>query len=216
MSLRASPMQGSLFGGGAPAVDGSKLGALRRIVLDDSAWVDYLPGWVQGQDAVKDVLIATTAWRSESMHIYDRTLPVPRLVAGLPADGPGHPILLAIRDLLSAHYATAFTRISLGYYRDGRDSVAWHGDQVAREMREAIVATVSLGEPRRFLLRPKAGGRSQSFQLGWGDLLVMGGACQRTWQHTIPKVAHALPRVAVMFRPDWRVDRADRLEAAAQ
>ena len=108
--------------------------------------------------------------------MYDRLVDVPRLVAGLSEDGAIHPLLLAIRDILSRHYGVGFTRVSAAYYRSGEDSVAWHGDYVARSLPEAIVATVSLGEPRRFLLRPKGGGgRSIPFALGRGDLFVMGG-----------------------------------------
>jgi alkylated DNA repair dioxygenase AlkB len=81
--------------------------------------------------------------------------------------------------------------------------VAWHGDTVARELPNALVATVSVGAPRRFSLRPKGGGRSLSLSLGWGDLLVMGGTIQRTWQHSVPKTASAAPRISIMFRPAW-------------
>jgi alkylated DNA repair dioxygenase AlkB len=176
---------------------------MRRVVLDDTAWVDHLPGWVTGQEALFDELVRTTAWRQERRRMYDRLVDVPRLVAGFPADGPGHPILAHIRGLLDAHYATAFERVSAAYYRDGRDSVAWHGDTTARDLPEAVVATISLGEPRRFLLRPRGGGPTHGFGLGWGDLFVMGGACQRTWRHAIPKVARAGPRLAVVFRPIW-------------
>ena len=133
----------------------------------------------------------------------DERFEVPRLIASLPADGPGHPILETIRLVLNARYGTVFTNLSLGYYRDGRDSVAWHGDTTARDLPEAVVATVSLGAPRRFLLRPKEGGPSLALLLGWGDLLVMGGACQRRWRHAVPKVAAAGPRIAVMYRPNW-------------
>ena len=151
-----------------------------------------------------DELLRGTAWRSERRYMYDRTVDVPRLVAALPDDGPGHPLLERIREALSAHYGTAFARVSMGYYRDGADSVAWHGDTTARDMDEpTLVATVSRGAPRRFLLRPRGGGRSIAFPLGRGDLFVMGGSCQRTWQHAVPKVARALPRVAIMFRPIW-------------
>ncbi|HTB56387.1 MAG TPA: alpha-ketoglutarate-dependent dioxygenase AlkB, partial [Polyangia bacterium] len=183
--------QPSLLGGGPPAVDATALLGMRRLVLDDTAWVDHLPGWVAGHEALFDELVRSTAWRHERRRMYDRLVDVPRLVAGFPADGRGHPILAHIRGLLDAHYATAFERVSAAYYRDGRDSVAWHGDTTARELPEAVVATISLGEPRRFLLRPRAGGTTRSFGLGWGDLFVMGGACQRTWRHAIPKVAHA-------------------------
>jgi alkylated DNA repair dioxygenase AlkB len=104
---------------------------------------------------------------------------------------------------LSGRYGEDFARIGLGYYRDGRDSVAFHGDYVARELPSALVASVSTGAPRRFLLRPSGGGASRALTLGWGDLLVMGGTCQRTWQHAVPKCSRALPRIAILFRPVW-------------
>jgi alkylated DNA repair dioxygenase AlkB len=199
------PSQPTLFDRGLPpAVDAGALTGLRRVLLDEKAWVEHLPAWVAGEDALMDALVRGTDWRSERRQMYDRMVEVPRLVAALPDDGPGHPLIERMRAILSERYATAFTRISMGYYRDGGDSVAWHGDYVAREMDEpTVVATVSLGAPRRFLLRPRGGGRSVAFALGRGDLFVMGGTCQRTWQHAIPKVARALPRLAVMFRPDW-------------
>ena len=88
------------------------------------------------------------------------------------------------------------------YYRDGRDSVAWHGDTIGRgSSQDTMVAIVSVGDPRRLLLRPRGGGDSLAFELGHGDLLVMGGSCQRTWEHAVPKVAHAGPRLSVQFRP---------------
>jgi alkylated DNA repair dioxygenase AlkB len=158
---------------------------------------------VSGHEALFAQLLATTAWRAERRPMYDRVVDVPRLLATLPEDGPGHPVLEQIRQLLGARYGTDFVRRTLGYYRDGRDSVAWHGDTTARELPEAVVATVSLGEPRRFLLRPRDGGRARAYALGWGDLIVMGGACQRTWRHAVPKVSHAGPRIAVMYRPVW-------------
>jgi alkylated DNA repair dioxygenase AlkB len=194
--------QRSLFGGGAPAVDASFAG-LRRVALDPTAWVEHAPAWVTGHEAVLEHLVRTTTWSQPRREMYERMVDVPRLVAALPDDGPGHPVLEDMRRALARRYGVELPHVSLGYYRDGRDSVAWHGDYVAREMDEALVATVSLGEPRRFLLRPKGGGRSVSFMLGWGDLFVMGGSTQRTWQHAVPKVAHANPRVAVMFRPTW-------------
>ncbi len=201
--------QPSLLGGGAPSVDAAALGRIRRIALDGGAWVEHLPGWLNGHQALLEDLARTTAWRSERRLMYDRLVDVPRLVAALPADGPGHPVLEQIRTILNARYQTSFVHLSLGYYRDGNDSVAWHGDTTARELPQAIVATVSLGEPRRFLLRPKApaarpSGRTHAFMLGWGDLIVMGGSCQRTWEHSVPKVAHAWPRMAVMYRPEWK------------
>ncbi|HEY8923568.1 MAG TPA: alpha-ketoglutarate-dependent dioxygenase AlkB [Polyangia bacterium] len=201
MAQAAPRPQPTLFGGGPPRV--GPLDQLRRIDLDDTAWIEHAPAWVSGQDTLMAALAETTAWREERRLMYDRLVTVPRLVASLPDDGPGHPLLLEISRLLSDRYGVAFPRVSLGYYRSGADSVAWHGDTIARELPEALVATVSLGGPRRFLLRPKGGGTSLPLALGLGDLLIMGGACQRTWQHCIPKVTRAEPRIAVMFRPIW-------------
>jgi alkylated DNA repair dioxygenase AlkB len=201
------PDQLCLLGRGAPAID-ARFARVQRHALDDSAWVEYAPGWVEGQDALFEALARDTRWRSERRHMYERMVDVPRLLAALPEDGPGHPLLADMQRALEERYGTAFPHITLGLYRGGDDSVAWHGDRVAREMPEAIVATVSLGEPRRFLLRPKGGGPARAFKLGWGDLIVMGGACQRTWQHSIPKTAFAHPRLVVMLRPSWALSPA--------
>ena len=192
----------SLFSAQAPGFDAS-FAELRRTHLAHDAWVDYAPAWLSGHEQVLETLIANTRWRSEQRVMYERTVEVPRLYGLIPDDGPGHPVLFDIQRALSRHYATEFARISLGYYRNGKDSVAWHGDYVARRMQEALVATVSVGAPRRFALRPAGGGASIPYSLGWGDLIVMGGTCQRTWQHCVPKIAHADPRIAIMFRPIW-------------
>jgi alkylated DNA repair dioxygenase AlkB len=136
--------------------------------------------------------------------MYDQVVDVPRLIASLPDDGDGDPILDEMRGALNDRYRADFARTSLALYRSGKDSVAFHGDRIARDLPEALVATVSLGAPRRLLLRRAAGGRSvASFELGLGDLFVMGGTCQRTFRHAIPKVAVAAPRMAIMFRPVW-------------
>jgi alkylated DNA repair dioxygenase AlkB len=193
----------SLFRDTPPALDGAVLARAQRVWLDATAWVEYVPGWLAGHETLLDDLISDVRWHTQQREMYDRTVDVPRLIATLPADGAIPAVLEQARALLNARYETKFLNVSLGYYRDGADSVAWHGDYIARELRQALVATISLGEPRRFLLRPKGGGASIPFALGWGDLLVMGGSCQRTWQHAVPKVAHAGPRIAIMFRPVW-------------
>jgi alkylated DNA repair dioxygenase AlkB len=194
----------SLFTGtGAPAFDGS-FAALTRTELSDGAWYEYAPGWLSGDEALFALLRETVHFRSEKRAMYERIVEVPRLVASLPDDGPIPGVLDAARAVLGERYGEAFARVSLGYYRNGEESVAWHGDYVARKLPAALVATVSLGAPRRFLLRPKGGGASRALALGAGDLLVMGGSCQRTFEHAIPKVRSAGPRMAVMFRPIWR------------
>lgn len=195
-----------LFGHGKPEVDAT-FSTLRRVQLDDQAWVDHAPGWVAGHERLMDELVRSTRWRSERREMYERTVDVPRLLATLPDDGPGDPLLEEMRRLLAARYQAELPHLTLALYRDGRDSVAMHGDRVARNLPEALVTTVSLGEPRRFLLRRNQGGTSMTFSLGWGDLIVMGGSCQRTWKHGIAKTAHAGPRLVIMFRPGWYSDK---------
>ncbi len=191
-----------LLGDEEPSFD-PRLAGVRRIALGADAWLDHVPGWVRGHERLFEALRTSTRWRDEQRPMYGRVVDVPRLCATIPADGPGHPLIDAMRGLLSQRYGQAFERIGLSLYRGGSDSVAWHGDRVARNLPEAMVATISVGAPRRFLLRPKAGGPSLSLALGWGDLLVMGGSCQRTWQHCVPKVPKANPRIAIMLRPCW-------------
>jgi alkylated DNA repair dioxygenase AlkB len=185
----------------APAFE--RLSRLERIVLADGAWLDYARGWLVGHARVYDELCRRTPWRAERRVMYEKEVEVPRLYAELASDEKSLAIIEDMRAALDAHYGLSFARTSFAWYRDGSDSVAWHGDYVAREMNEAVVATVSVGAPRRFLLRRAGGGPSMAFSLGWGDLLVMGGTCQRTYQHAIPKVRQAAPRIAIMLRPKW-------------
>ena len=111
-----------------------------------------------------------------------------------------------LRDVLTTAYGdqpgAPFCTTGICLYRDGRDSVAWHGDTIGRHAADGtLVAIVSLGEARRFLLRPKGGGATRKFALGHGDLLVMGGSCQRTWEHSVPKTTRPVgPRISIEFR----------------
>jgi alkylated DNA repair dioxygenase AlkB len=109
-------------------------------------------------------------------------------------------ILEELRVALSARYGVRFDSAGFNLYRDGRDSVAWHADRIEEEIVDPVVALLSLGEPRRFLMRPRGGGPSIPFRLGRGDLLVTGGSAQRTWEHCVPKVARAGPRISVAYR----------------
>lgn len=190
--------QADLFGE-APACDPA-LAGVQRTDLGAGAWIDHLPEWVKGHEAVLEALWTTTRWQAQRRRMYDRVVDVPRLVAAWPDDGPGHPLLAQMREALAARYGRPLPRVSLAAYRSGRDSVAFHGDRLGPARGDAIVAIVALGTRRRFLLRPAGGGRSRALDLGAGDLLVMGGTCQRTWEHALPKVAHADLRISVQFR----------------
>ncbi|MEU2734877.1 alpha-ketoglutarate-dependent dioxygenase AlkB [Streptomyces sp. NPDC007095] len=201
-------LQGSLFDQ-TDELHLSQLTAMRRTVLGDGAWIDLLPGWLSGADALFARLVDEVPWRAERRQMYEHVVDVPRLLAYYRAgDALPHPILDEARRTLSAHYARElgepFTTAGLCYYRDGRDSVAWHGDRIGRGAREdTMVAILSVGAPRDLLMRPRRGGETVRRPLGHGDLIVMGGSCQRTWEHAIPKTARAAgPRISVQFRPN--------------
>jgi alkylated DNA repair dioxygenase AlkB len=180
----------------------------QRHQLTAGAWADVLPGWLSNSDEVFERLL-TIDWRADRRKMYDNVVDVPRLLRWFGADETlPHPVLTAAREALSAHYADElgepFVTAGMCLYRDGRDSVAWHGDTIGRSSRhDTMVAILSLGSPRNLMLRPRAGGHeSLRFPLGHGDLIVMGGSCQRTWEHAIPKTAKAVgPRISVQFRP---------------
>ncbi|KUN19982.1 DNA repair protein [Streptomyces antibioticus] len=201
-------LQASLF----DQTDRLSLGPLdgvTRTELGSGAWIDVLPGWLAGSDTLFEQLAAEVPWRAERRKMYDNVVDVPRLLAYYGRDDVlPHPVLTEAREALSAHYAgelgEPFTTAGLCYYRDGRDSVAWHGDRIGRGAREnTMVAILSVGAPRDLLLRPVRGGAGTVRRpLGHGDLIVMGGTCQRTWEHCVPKTTRAAgPRISVQFRP---------------
>ncbi|HSV41127.1 MAG TPA: alpha-ketoglutarate-dependent dioxygenase AlkB [Nocardioidaceae bacterium] len=198
-------LQASLFD--APTTTLGRL-APTRTELALGAWVDHQAGWVSGSDQLFLDLVKAVPWREERRQMYDRVVDVPRLLCFYDeSDQLPHSVVTSARTALSNHYRVElgedFTTAGLCYYRDGRDSVAWHGDRIGRSQTEdTMVAIVSIGEPRRLLLRPNEGGSSIGFALGHGDLLVMGGSCQRTWEHAVPKTAKPVgPRISIQYRP---------------
>jgi len=185
------------------------LGAtVRRTELTDGAWLDLRPRWIAGADTLFERLRHAVPWHAERRPMYDRVVDVPRLLHFV---DEGEPLpdasLVAAKAALDTHYehelGEHFATAGLCLYRDGRDSVAWHGDRIGRSSTEdTMVAIIVLGEPRALLLRPRGGGGPVlRHDLGHGDLVVMGGSCQRTWEHAVPKTARAVgPRISVQFR----------------
>jgi alkylated DNA repair dioxygenase AlkB len=186
--------------GSGPQADPGFVASRRR--LDDGAWIDHVPGWLAGSDALLATCVEVLPWKQRDERIQGELVPQPRLTARLHlGDLPaGLEVLDELGEALSQRYRVRFRTVGANLYRDGRDSVAWHGDRVLRERLTATVATVSLGHPRTFRLKPRDGGASIGLLLGRGDLLVMGGTCQRTWKHAVPKVASAGARVSLAFR----------------
>ena len=182
-------------------------GAVQRTELGDGAWVDRRLAWVGGADDLFTALRRDVPWFAERRQMYDAVVDTPRLLAFYgEADLLPHLALEECRDALSAHYADElgepFVTAGLCLYRDGQDSVAWHGDRIGRSReQDTMVAILSLGAPRDLALRPRDGGTSVRIPSGHGDLLVMGGSCQRTWDHCVPKTTTPVgPRISVQFR----------------
>ncbi len=204
--------QQCLFAFEEPSIDAS-FGQVTRTWLDDESWVDHAPRWLSGSDLVVAELVAKLPWRQREVVMYERVLPEPRLTAwwSVPDGAEALPVLGRARQELTRHYDRPFDSIGFNLYRDGRDSVAWHADRERFHLENPVVAIVSTGLPRPFQLRAKGGGPSQSWQLGHGDLFVMGGACQHQWEHCVPKSAavHG-PRLSIMFRHHLADDDAGR------
>ena len=203
----AIDFQASLFTSSAVEVP-PLAGRVNRTPLSDGAWVDVARGWITGADEVFPRLVDDIPWHAERREMYDRVVDVPRLLHMFgEGDVLPHPALTAARVELNRYYAAElgeeFVTAGCCYYRDGRDSVAWHGDRIGRSRTEdTMVAIVSFGAPRLLSLRPNGGQVHSSHPLGHGDLIVMGGSCQRTWEHAILKTAKAVgPRISVQFRP---------------
>ena len=202
-------LQGSLLDLGDDVRPGRLGSSVERTVLTHGAWVDVRRGWISGADVLFDRLVGVVAWRAERRQMYEREVDVPRLLCFYDEDEPlPDPVLADAKNALDEHYAAElgepFRTAGLCLYRDGADSVAWHGDRIGRGAEhDTMVAIVSLGAPRALRLRPRGGGSaSLRFDVGHGDLLVMGGSCQRTWEHCVPKTARDIgPRISVQFRP---------------
>lgn len=187
-----------------PGID-RDFGDAERLVLDHSSWIEHVPGWLRGSHAVFEHLLETLPWRQRcDVVMYDRRVDEPRLTSWWRASDPTDdlpPVLLGARSVLSARFDCEFDSVGFNLYRDGRDSVAWHGDRHRHHVVDPVVAIVSVGARRTFRLRPRGGGASHTWGLGHGDLLVMGGACQHDWQHAVPKVARAIgARISITYR----------------
>ena len=192
-------LQLDIFAFGRPAVDADV--RFTRLQLDERSWVDVARHFLRGADTLFDELRRGVEWRQPQRHMYDRMVDDPRLSHWYGGDEPlPHETLAEVQRALAAHYGVPFTGVGLNYYRDGRDSVAFHRDRELRRLEDTRVAVLTLGARRPFRLRPVGGGRSIDLAPASGDLLVMGGACQLGFEHGIPKVVYAGPRISASYR----------------
>jgi alkylated DNA repair dioxygenase AlkB len=201
--------QTSLLGAGDPAVDPTV--PFERLQLDDQSWVDVARGWLHGADTLLDALIERVDWQQHRRWMYERMVDDPRLSRWFSADETlPHSALEPVRSALAEHYDVPLGGLGLNYYRDGRDSVAPHRDRELRHLDDTLIAIVTLGARRPFLIRPRGGGKSRDISPASGDLLVMGGRTQVNWEHGVPKVKSAGPRISATWRWSSQKGAVDR------
>ncbi|MGA2123957.1 MAG: alpha-ketoglutarate-dependent dioxygenase AlkB [Acidimicrobiales bacterium] len=175
----------------------------QHIDLDQSSWIEFVPSWVTGSDRLFRDILGTAPWEQRSRWMYTHDVIEPRLTAQYSRMSLApHVILREIAAAFTRRYHSAYRSLWMNLYRDQHDSTAWHGDRIGRVTPNCVVPVLSLGAPRRFLIRPLEGGKSMTFHPGAGDLIVMGGRCQVEWVHSVPKQATPSgPRISINFKP---------------
>jgi alkylated DNA repair dioxygenase AlkB len=182
-----------------------------RLWLDETSWVDVVRGWIERPEQVYDALAEKTAWNQGRIFRYDRWVDEPRLGGSWSIGDPvADPVLVEATRRLQHTYRVRFGGFALQLYRDGRDGQAFHRDRSMRWLDDTVIAVLSLGQQRPWLLRPRANryahdldakGATHDFHPASGDLLVMGGRCQADWEHSVPQVRHRVgPRISLQWR----------------
>jgi alkylated DNA repair dioxygenase AlkB len=168
--------------------------------LDAHSSITHVPGLLTGHHRLVDDLATLDVWEQHQRWMFNRLVDEPRLT-GEYVDLTAAPALLVdLATTLSARLRVPYDRIWMNWYRDHHDGTGWHADRPAHKAPTATVPVLSLGAPRRFLIRPTGGGPSTVFTPGGGDLIIMHGRCQRDWQHCVPKQkTPAGPRMSLNF-----------------
>ncbi|HUS61662.1 MAG TPA: alpha-ketoglutarate-dependent dioxygenase AlkB [Acidimicrobiales bacterium] len=186
--------------------------SIERLQLDEGSWVDIARGWVVGADELFERLLADVAWQSSRLFRYDHWVEERRLGSMWRRGQPlPHPGLAAVHRGLQDRYGVELGGFGLIQYRDGRDGQGFHRDTDMRWLDDTIVAIVSLGARRPWLLRPRSSrdplrpqsGAVHDLAPGPGDLIVMGGRCQADWEHSVPYLKDRLDlgtRISLQWR----------------
>jgi alkylated DNA repair dioxygenase AlkB len=174
--------------------------------------VDYYPGWVEDAGRLCEVLREKITWEQHAVTLYGRTMPAPRLSAWF-GDGayrysgivhepaPWLEPLAELRDRLRRELDVNFNSCLANLYRDGTDSMGYHSDNEPELGSRPVIASISLGDRRRFVLRHRATRERWSWDIGQGDLLVMRDESQSDYAHAVPKVSRPVgPRMNLTFR----------------
>lgn len=198
--------------------------AFERTWLDDGSWVDVARGWLAGHEQVYDALVAQDRWQQGRIFRYDRWVDDPRLGSyWRVGDPPPHPALVEAQRALRTRYRVPLDGFAMAWYRDERDSQAFHRDRDLRWLDETLIALLTLGARRPWLLRPRANrydheapdrGATLDIAPGGGDLHVMGGATQAGWEHSVPKLARRVGgRISIQWR--WTSRRGRPVQGAS-
>lgn len=200
----------------APGVDREM--PVERIDLDPSAWIEVSRGWLLQADQVYRHLRDTVAWQTSRLFRYDHLVEERRVGAGWKPGTPlPHPALGEATRSLQHRYQVRFTGFSMIQYRDGHDGQAFHRDTDMRWLDDTVIAILSLGSQRPWLLRPRARrhdhtpgkGTTHDLAPGSGDLIVMGGSTQAGWEHSVPYLGSrpGANRISVQWRFARRTGR---------
>jgi alkylated DNA repair dioxygenase AlkB len=194
--------------------------AVERIALPPTSWVELVPGFVRDAEATFRELHDSLAWQQTEVLRYDRYVPERRLSSAMRADT--HATLRQIDLHLRSRFRVAFTGVAAILYRNGEDFQGMHSDREMRWLDETLIAIVVLGQRRPFVLRRRAEGGVPVERVpagsdpddivlmpGEGDMLVMGGACQREWLHGVPQASTDQPRISLTWRWTSRRGRPD-------
>jgi alkylated DNA repair dioxygenase AlkB len=190
---------------------------MERRELGEGAWIGLAPGFVPGDVALMELLRAALPLQPELLRFFGKEVATPRLTSwhGDPdsaytysgktfAPQPWTPELLALKRRVDEAAATTFNSVLVNYYRDGHDSMGEHADdepELGPTRDNVLIASVSLGERRRFVLRHRRRKTSEELRLGGGDLLIMGGTTQSHYRHRVPPTTAPMgPRMNLTFR----------------
>ena len=182
-----------------------------------AADIRYLPEFMSSAAADRwlQILLSELAWRRDSISLFGRRHGLPRLHCWYADSGlryrwsgldmepvPWPPALMDLRSRVEGEAGVLFNSALANLYRDGNDSMGWHADDEPELGERPVIASLSLGAPRAFRLRHKAGRyEPRTIELEPGSLLLMAGDTQCNWQHSVPRrkrVADA--RINLTFR----------------
>lgn len=171
----------------APAIDTAAFAAASEHRLAEESWITHVPGLITGHQRLLAELATLDVWEQRRRWMYNRMVDEPRLTGEYDGLDSAPKFLAEFAATLSDQFGVGYERIWMNWYRDHNDGTGWHADRPADKLATATIPVVSLGAPRRFLIRPLGGGPSWVFTPAGGDLIVMHGRCQRDFQHCVPK-----------------------------